>query len=377
MDDIVRPFPQITYGPPSPIPEPFPLDLPMPLPPLFGHDGVKNRLAGAVASGRLPQALLFEGPRGVGKQRLALWLAQCLMCEKGAGRTGGCGACQACRLVATLQHPDVHWFVPLELSKKGADADKQVDLVAEALAEEMAARREQPMYEAPQGLASHGIAAVRLLLRRLVLTPALGRRKVFIVGDAERLIPQRGMEDAANALLKALEEPPADTVVLLTAADPEALLPTTLSRVVRVRVARLADSVVTDFAQQVLGMSGKIELAQRVRAAEGCIGRLLATEGDSGAGVRRAGVLLEAGRPRAAPRYALALSQMPFQARGGFTEMLDALAGRLRAEAKAGGETEKLVEAIARVMDARELAQGNVNPQLVTAVLAEDLGGTS
>jgi len=56
----------------------------------------------------------------------------------------------------------------------------------------MAARREQPMYQAPQGLASHSIAAVRLLLRRLVLTPALGRRKVFIVGDAERLTPQRG-----------------------------------------------------------------------------------------------------------------------------------------------------------------------------------------
>ena len=344
----------------------------MPLPPLFGHDGVRKRLANAVAAGRLPQALLFEGPRGVGKQRLALWLAQCLLCDK-----GGCGECQACRLVATLQHPDVHWFVPLEPSKKGADTDKQVDLVAEALAGEMAARREQPMYQAPQGLASHSIAAVRLLLRRLVLTPALGRRKVFIVGDAERLTPQRGMEDAANALLKALEEPPADTVMVLTASDPEALLPTILSRVVRVRVARLVDSVVTDFAQRMLGMTGKAELAQRVSAAEGCIGRLLATDSDGGAGSRRAGELLEAGRKQggAATLYALALTQMPFQARGGFTEMLEALAGRLRAEARAGGETRKLIEAIARVMDARELAQGNVNPQLVTAVLAEDLAG--
>src|SRR6266511_3461138 len=201
----------------------------MPIPPLFGHDGVKRRLAGAVAAARLPQALLFEGPRGVGKQRLALWLAQCLVCEK----EEACGECRACRLVGSLQHPDVHWFVPLELSKKGADADKQVELVADALAEEMTARREQPMYQAPGGLASHGIAAVRLLLRRLSLTPAMGRRKVFIVGDAERLVPQRGMEDAANALLKALEEPPADAVMVLTTADPEALLPTVMSRVVR------------------------------------------------------------------------------------------------------------------------------------------------
>lgn len=345
----------------------------MPLPPLFGHDGVRRRLAGAVAAGRLPQALLFEGPRGVGKQRLALWLAQCLVCEGEKGNA--CDDCRACRMVAALQHPDVHWFVPLELSKKGADADKQVDLVAEGLAEEMAARREQPLYQAPGGLASHGIAAVRLLLRRLSLTPAMARHKVFIVGDAERLIPQRGMEDAANALLKALEEPPADTVVVLTAADPEALLPTVLSRVVRVRVARNTDSVVTEFAQHVLGVTSKTELAERVSAAEGCIGRLLATQADSGAGSRRAGELLEAGRQSKATLYALALSQMPFQARGGFTEMLEALAGRLRAQAKAGGETQKLVEAIAQVMDARELAQGNVNPQLVTAVLAEDLAG--
>jgi hypothetical protein len=91
--------------------------------------------------------------------------------------------------------------------------------------------------------------------------------------------------------------------------------------------------------------------------------------------MRRADELLQAGRKGTATPYALALSQMPFQARGGFTEMLDALAGRLRTEAMTGGETQKLVEAIAHVMDARDLAQGNVNPQLVTAVLAEDLAG--
>jgi len=65
--------------------------------------------------------------------------------------------------------------VPIALRKKGGDADKQVELVEEALGEEMAARRERPLYEAVTGLAGHGIAAVRLLLRRLALTPAIGR----------------------------------------------------------------------------------------------------------------------------------------------------------------------------------------------------------
>lgn len=343
----------------------------MPLPPLVGHEGLRSRLAAAASSGRLPQAILLAGPRGVGKQRLALWLAQVIQC--GAGRGAPCGECQSCRLAVSLQHPDVHWFVPIELNKKGADADKQVELVAEALAEEMAARREQPLYAPPGGLAIHSIAAVRLLLRRLALTPAMGQRKVFIVGDAERLIPQRGSEDAANALLKALEEPPADSVIIITAAEVNALLPTILSRVVLVRVARIADSAVTVFAQQTLGIANKDELAQRVTAAEGCIGKLFATEAPRAGQPDQAARFLEAIQQGPTTRQAFALAQMPFQARGGFTEMLDALAGRLRAEAKRGGDTEKLVEAIALVMDARELAQGNVNPQLLTAVLGEDL----
>src|SRR3989454_342091 len=258
----------------------------MSIPPLYGHEGIRNRLVGAIASGRLPQSLLLEGPRGVGKQRLALWLAQALVCEdRDRGKGEGCGACQHCKLVLSRSHPDVHWFVPVELSKKGADADKQVELVAEALGDELAARRERPLYEPPSGLASHNIASVRLLLRRLALTPALARRKVFILGDAERLVPQTGADAAANALLKALEEPPADTVFVLTATEPEALLPTILSRVVRVRVARLADSVVTAFAQRELNLAKEPSLSQRVTAAEGCIGRLLAERG-SGHGER-------------------------------------------------------------------------------------------
>ena len=349
----------------------------MPLSPIFGHDAVRNRLAGAVASGRLPQVLLFDGPRGVGKQRLALWLAQLLLCERRSAAEP-CGACQPCRLVTALSHPDVHWFVPLELAKKGADADKQVDLVEEALVEEMAARRERPLYEVPGGLATHSMAAVRLLLRRLALTPAMAAHKVFIVGDAERLIPQRANPEAANALLKALEEPPADAVFILTAAEPEALLPTILSRVVRVRIPRLQDSVVTAFAQQKLPGTS-VALGSGVAAAEGCIGRLLSQVGDDSkaAGEAAAG-FLGAARRRGAARYATVLGQAPFQARGAFTAMLDALLERLRAEARAGaGDTRRIVAAIGRVLAARDAAQGNVNPQLLTAVLAEDLAEAS
>jgi len=278
-------------------------------------------------------------------------------------------------MVLNLAHPDVHWFVPVELSKKGADADKQVELVEEAIGEELAARRGNPLYEPPSGLAIHGIAAVRLLLRRLALTPALARRKVFVIGHAERLVPQMGAEAAANALLKALEEPPADTVFVLTTSAPESLLPTILSRVVRVRVARLPDSVVAAFAQRELGVTGERAIAQRVALADGRIGRLLA-EGNGAGEADAAHQFLAAVKAGVAGRYRFALGVQPFQARGGFTSMLDGLLEELREQARNGGATQTVVAAITQVLEARALAQGNVNPQLVAAVLVDDLAGS-
>jgi DNA polymerase III subunit delta' len=344
----------------------------MPLRPLYGHEAPRSRLLGALRAGRLPQALLFEGPRGVGKQRLALWLGQALLCEQ-PGEEGGCGTCRACRLVSTLTHPDLHWLVPLESPKRAADADKQVELVESALADEMAVRREHPLYQPPSGMALHSIAAVRLLLRRAALTPAMAQRKVFIVGDAERLLPQRSTTEAANALLKVLEEPPADTVIVLTAAEPDALLPTILSRVVRVRVGPLPDSVVTAFAQTELEQP---ETA--VAEAEGSIGRLLARSGVAKASARTddpVEAFLAALRAGAADRYRGALRQAPFQARGGFSDLLDGLLERLRQEARRGADTRRVADAIALVLAARDQTHGNVNPQLLMAVLSDDLVG--
>src|SRR3989442_14244741 len=148
----------------------------MPLPPLYGHEGTRNRLAAAIASGRLPQGLLIEGPRGVGKQRLALWLGQALLCERnrGRGQQEACGDCRPCRLVLTLSHPDLHWFVPVELERRAADAGKQVELAEEALGEVLAARRGRPLYARPAGRAGHGLPSGRRLPNTLAPPPGTG-----------------------------------------------------------------------------------------------------------------------------------------------------------------------------------------------------------
>ncbi len=73
---------------------------------IYGHEALMDRLAGSLASGRFPQAAALTGLPGVGKQRLALWIAQGMLCERGPGVP--CGTCGACRRVLGLNHPDLH-----------------------------------------------------------------------------------------------------------------------------------------------------------------------------------------------------------------------------------------------------------------------------
>jgi len=359
----------------------------MPLPPLIGHQDARLRLADAVRTNRLPQVILISGPVGVGKQRLALWLAQLVLCQ---GRDQEpCGGCRACRLVSGLAYADLHWFVPIP-RPKAADPDKAVEDAAEAIAEVMEERRSRPYYGPADGMASHSLASVRLLHQRAALTSVEGGRRVFIIGDAERLVPQESSQEAANALLKLLEEPPVGSLFILTTVDPRRLLPTIRSRAVPVRLNRLSDGQVREFLEE----HAEPRLAEqavddRVALAAGSIGDALAAGEDRGKAYRAAGQLLEAVLGGSAAGYERALKQPPFSARGEFTAMLDALADTLGEAARGAlgqptrrsvppallrrGDPAPLLRAMERVAAARDAAYGNVNPQILLALLGEEL----
>lgn len=359
----------------------------MPLPPIAGHQEARSRLAEAVRSGRLPQVLVISGPAGVGKQRLALWLAQLVLCERRESEP--CGQCRACRLVDGLAFADLHWFVPIP-RPKAADPDKAVGEAAEAIAEVMEERRSKPLYGPPDGMASHSMATVRLLHQRAALTSVEGGARIFIIGDAERLVPQESSQEAANALLKLLEEPPAGSLFVLTTVDPRRLLPTIRSRAVPVRLQRLPDAEVGGFLQREIEPALAPEaLEARVSAAAGSIGEAFAAGEATGKAYQAADQLLEAVLAGPSALYERALRQPPFSARGEFTAMLDALADTL-GEAARGvlgqatrrpvppallrrGDPSSLLQAMARVAEAREAAYGNVNPQILLAVLGEEL----
>lgn len=344
---------------------------------MVGHEQARTRLRDAVLKERLPQAILIEGQAGSGRQHLALWLAQLLFCEQRGKAAAPCGTCRGCRLVAELSHPDVHWMIPVPRPKAG-DTDKQVEEVAAAIGEVVAERRATALYQPPDGMSIHGVASARWLQRRAAMKAVESGPKVFIIGDAERLVGQEGADFAANVLLKLLEEPPPGSYLILTAQEGAALLPTIRSRVVALRIGRLPDDDVRKFLKEHLGLSGAA-LEAKVRTAAGVIGRAVGS-GDDKAVVAARAVMdaVASGRVAAAERL---LKQPAWSARGEFTELVDALEieiGQRTRDAAAGGaddeDLERLVAILGRIAETRNLAQGNVNPQLLLGVLLAELG---
>lgn len=355
----------------------------MPLVQLYGHERLRERFQRAMDRGTLPASLLLHGPRGIGKQRLALWLGQALLCSGPAPRP--CGKCSQCRFSLELRHPDLQWIFPRPRLK---DSDPSLEDVRDDYAEAVAERLGNAgLYASPSGSEGIYVATVRALVRAAAMSPAMAQRKVFIVGDAERMVPQEGSEAAANAFLKLLEEPPADTTLILTSSESGGLLPTIRSRVVGIRIAPLPDASIREFVadpvvqRYLRSESAKTSIEELIAQASGAPGRLLA-----GSGLREARLqaqrLLDAATSRdRAAGYRAAMTQGAARARGSFSDTLDALEvllhDRVREGVRAGNGSfasgaAKALEAVERT---KEQAAGNVNPQLLTAALLRDMTG--
>ena len=208
---------------------------------LAGQDAVVSQLRSAVAGG-MTHAWLFTGPPGSGRSVAARAFAAALLCE-----FGGCGVCPSCRQVRAGTHADL-------------------------------------LLVRPEGL-SYGVKQTRDLVLRAAGAPAGGRWLVVLFEDADRCT-----EQAANALLKAIEEPAPRTVWLLCAPSAEDLVTTIRSRC-RVMTLRVPpSSAVASVLVQRDGIDPDRALAA-ARAAQGHIGRARRLATDPSAAARRAAVL--------------------------------------------------------------------------------------
>lgn len=182
---------------------------------LIGLESVTASLTAMISSGRLPHALLLTGPRGGGKNSLARALAAALNCASPGDDGGPCGQCPACVKIAKDIHPDLRTLAPTGRSRQIKMDD------------------------------------VQTLRADMGFRPYEGRVKVFIIREADCLGSESG-----NALLKTLEEPPPDSVLILTSASEAEVMTTILSRCLRLRLPPLPYETVLRTLAERRGLGG-------------------------------------------------------------------------------------------------------------------------
>lgn len=232
---------------------------------IAGHRTLTTLLAQAVLRGTTPSTLLFAGPAGVGKWRVARALAAALNCQERRSDGDACGRCRSCDRIARDVHVDVTTLAPDDTGKIKIDE-------------------------------------VREVLLRCALRPFEGQRRVVLIRDADALL-----EAAQNALLKSLEEPPPATVFLLTSSAPDALLRTVRSRTMRLTFGRVPADEIAALLERDHGLA-PAEARRLAMLADGSPGTALALASSTLSETRDAAtdLLRAAGAPDLAARLAIA-----------------------------------------------------------------------
>lgn len=208
---------------------------------IIGHEAAVAFLSSAWKRGRLGHAYLFVGPHGVGKRRFAREFAKALLCEnRAADRLEACDRCGSCLLVNANTHPDL-----FEVKRPKEVLEFPIRVIKEEL------------------------------LPNLAMKPARGSRKVAIVDDADDL-----NEEAANAFLKTLEEPPPGSVLILIGGpQAERQLPTIISRCQTVRFLPLPTPAMKKvLAENKITDAGRVE--RLLRLAGGSPGQAIDLDDD-------------------------------------------------------------------------------------------------
>jgi len=200
---------------------------------IIGNDPLKEQLLRMVLAGRLGHALLFTEENGGGAFAFALALAQYVNCRE-PQENDSCGVCGSCHKYQKLIHPDLHFVFPVSAAAALSESEKKAPVSDYFLApfKELALANpyftEQELYDAIGIENKSGLISVneaRRIFEKLSLRAAEGTWKTMII-----YLPEKMNLDAANKLLKLLEEPPQGTLFLLVSHQPERLLPTIRSR---------------------------------------------------------------------------------------------------------------------------------------------------
>jgi DNA polymerase-3 subunit delta' len=203
---------------------------------VIGQSRVKKNLVSSIVNQRLAHAYLFTGPQGVGKDALALAMAMGLNCENHL--IGGCQTCLTCIRVMRNEDAGFHFIQPVPSRPKSMKEEKYNEILRERSILRLQ-NPYKPVNYSPElnTLPAIGIDQIRWIKHESRLMLSGSRMRIFMISQAEKMtVP------AANSLLKLLEEPPGDTMFLLTTSVPEQLLSTILSRCQRIRLDMISEN---------------------------------------------------------------------------------------------------------------------------------------
>ncbi|HEY1423699.1 MAG TPA: hypothetical protein VGF20_09615, partial [Candidatus Acidoferrum sp.] len=198
-----------------------------------GNPQIVTALRGALGAGRVPHALLFTGPRGVGKYTLARLFAQAANCERLTD--DACGECHTCQRVALLADPQR--LIEQGIAERGENADaatvERTPLILQTHPDVWVLAPDPVRLKTPVVNPALRIGQLRAVQRAAYFQP-MGRRRVFILDGADTM-----KWNVASVFLKILEEPPGSATLILTAPSPYSLLPTIVSRCLQFHFAPL------------------------------------------------------------------------------------------------------------------------------------------
>ncbi|MBU8932850.1 MAG: hypothetical protein KOO62_02475 [candidate division Zixibacteria bacterium] len=241
-------------------------------------------LARSFQSERLAGTYLLSGPDGCGRWALAMSLASLINCEniiddKASSLPRSCGECRNCRAIRGYNFEGQHFAVPLPPHKK---ADEAIDLTNQFLVVKQADPFAMPSSSANITIP---IDVARRIKRSLAMRAPEGIHRFIVFHQMERMLAS-----SADALLKLIEEPPADTVIILTTENPERLLPTIQSRSQNIRLRRTPTDVLAKYLQENCSIQrSKADLLARV--SQGNVGQAMAmVESDAEDGHLQRGV---------------------------------------------------------------------------------------
>jgi DNA polymerase-3 subunit delta' len=210
---------------------------------IIGHQKITDFLNKSIVKNRLAHAYLFIGQEHLGKKTVALDFVKSLECQNRNGQNlSFCDKCVSCQEINKNSHPDILIVKPEMIEEKGKKREQEI-----------------------------GIEKIRDIQRQVSLFSFRGGYKIIIIDSAEKMTRQ-----AANALLKTLEEPSKKTIFILISSSPRALLSTIISRCLMIKFSLVESKIIEKALNKIGGVNPKISLEKIIRFSSGKPGLAIA-----------------------------------------------------------------------------------------------------